>query len=61
MTPNMHISRAVAHWSSARESKSLKERQEGLRKAAIAGRMGQAIVQGAHRTNNLAVICKNKK
>lgn len=45
MTLDVHIPRAVAHWSSARESRSLKERQEGLRQAATAGRMDQATVQ----------------
>lgn len=40
MTPDVNIPRAVAHWS-----RSLKRRQEGARKAATAGRRGQATVQ----------------
>lgn len=46
MTPDVNIPRAVAHWSSvAHWSRSLKKRQEGARKAATAGRRGQATVQ----------------
>lgn len=47
MTPDMtpDVPSAVEQWISAKKGENLQERQEDLREAAAAGRIGQAIVQ----------------
>lgn len=45
MTPDVHNPSALEQWITAKKGESLQERQEDLREAAAAGRIGQAIVQ----------------